>query len=104
MTGRPFSHESRYRQLPKKSMATVIVVDDDTSIRRALRRQLQILGFSVLDFQSAEEFLAGEFPAGDACLLLDVYMPGMSGIELCRSLVGSGRNLPTILISGRDDD
>jgi FixJ family two-component response regulator len=85
-------------------MATVIVVDDDTSIRRALRRQLQILGFSVMDFQSAEEFLASEFPTGDACLLLDVYMPGMSGIELCRSLAGSGRHLPTVLISGRDDD
>jgi len=87
-----------------KSTATVIVVDDDTSIRRALRRQLQILGFSVLDFQSAEEFLASEFPTGDACLLLDVYMPGMSGIDLCRSLAGSGRHLPTVLISGRDDD
>ena len=85
-------------------MATVIVVDDDTSIRRVLRRQLQILGFSVLDFQSAEEFLASEFPTGDACLLLDVYMPGMSGIDLCRSLAGSGRHLPTVLISGRDDD
>ena len=82
----------------------MIVVDDDTSIRRALRRQLQILGCSVLDFQSAEEFLASEFPTGDACLLLDVYMPGMSGIDLCRSLAGSGRHLPTVLISGRDDD
>ena len=85
-------------------MATVIVVDDDTSIRRALRRQLQILGFSVLDFQSAEEFLTSEFPTGDACLLLDVYMPGMTGIELCRSLAASGRRLPTILISGREDE
>ena len=82
----------------------MIVVDDDTSIRRALRRQLQILGFSVLDFQSAEEFLASEFPVGEACLLLDVYMPGMSGIELCRSLAASGRILPTVLISGRDDE
>jgi len=87
----------------KKSTATVIVVDDDTSIRRALRRQLQILGFGVLDFESAEEFLASEPPTGDACLLLDVYMPGMTGIELYRSLVASGRDLPTILISGRDD-
>ena len=92
-----------YRQLCKKSTTTIIVVDDDASIRRALRRQLQILGFNVLDFQSAEELLASEFPTGDACLLLDVYMPGMSGIELCRSLVSSGRHLPTILISGRDD-
>jgi len=87
-----------------KSTATVIVVDDDASIRRALRRQLQILGFNVLDFQSAEEFLASEFPTGDACLLLDVYMPGMTGIELCRKMIAAGRSLPTILISGRDDD
>ncbi len=81
----------------------MIVVDDDASVRRALRTQLQILGFNVLDFQSAEEFLTSEFPTGDACLLLDVYMPGMNGVELCRSLAASGRHLPTILISGRDD-
>jgi len=79
------------------------VVDDDASIRRALRRQLQILGFNVLDFQSAEEFLTSDIPTGDACLLLDVYMPGMTGIELCRAMAASGRHLPTILISGRDD-
>ncbi len=80
------------------------MVDDDASIRRALRRQLLILGFNVLDFQSAEEFLTSELPSGDACLLLDVYMPGMDGIELCRRLAASGRrHLPTILISGRDD-
>ena len=93
-----------YRYLSNRSPATVIVVDDDASIRRALRRQLQILGFSVLDFQSAEEFLVSEFPTGDACLMLDVYMPGMNGIDLCRKMASSGRNLPTILISGRDDE
>jgi FixJ family two-component response regulator len=89
--------------LGKKSPATVIVVDDDASIRGALRRQLQILGFNVLDFGSAEEFLTSEIPAGDSCLLLDVYMPSMNGIELCRKLTESGRCMPTILISGRDD-
>jgi FixJ family two-component response regulator len=72
-------------------------------MRRALVRQLQILGFNVLDFQSAEELLDTEFPTGAACLILDVYMPGMTGIELCGTLVAAGRNLPTILISGRDD-
>jgi two-component system, chemotaxis family, CheB/CheR fusion protein len=72
-------------------------------MRRALRSQLQILGFSVLDFSNAQDFLAAEIPAADACLLLDVYMPGMNGIELCRSLAASGRRLPTILITGRDD-
>jgi len=87
-----------------KTDGTVIVVDDDLSIRRALGSQLQILGFDVLIFQSAEELLATEVPAENACLLLDVYLPGMSGIELCQSLVASGRHLPTILMSGRDDE
>jgi FixJ family two-component response regulator len=88
----------------EKSTATVIVVDDDVSIRRALGRQLQILGFDVSVFQSAEELLVSELHIDNACLLLDVYMPGMSGIELCQSLVASGRHLPTILMNGRDDE
>lgn len=81
----------------------MIVVDDDVSVRRALGRQLQILGFQVLVFPGAEELLASHFPTDNACLLLDVYMPEMSGIELYRNLVTSGRRLPTVLMSGRDD-
>ena len=61
------------------------------------------MGFNVLDFGSAEEFLASEIPTGRVCLLLDVYMPAMTGIELCMKLAEAGRRLPTILISGRDD-
>ena len=80
------------------------MVDDDASMRRALRTQLRVLGFNVLVCQSAEELLASEFPADDACLLLDVWMPGMNGIELCRSLAAAGRHLPTILMSGLDDE
>ena len=82
----------------------MIVVDDDASMRRALRTQLQVLGFNVLVCQSAEELLASEFPADDACLLLDVWMPGMNGIELCRSLAAAGRRWPTILMSGLEDE
>lgn len=81
----------------------MIVVDDDASILRALRRQLQIVGFNVLVFQSAEDLLASEFPSKNVCLLLDIYMPGTSGIELSRSLAASGRGLPTVLMSGRHD-
>jgi two-component system response regulator FixJ len=90
--------------LRNKAAATVIVVDDDISIRRALRRQLQALGFIVLDFQSAEELLSSDLQIGNACLLLDVYMPGMNGIELCQNLAASNWHLPTILMSGRDDE
>ena len=80
------------------------MVDDDASMRRALRTQLQIVGFNVMIFQSAEELLASEFPAVDTCLLLDVWMPGMNGIELCRNLDAAGRQLPTIMMSGLDDE
>jgi two-component system response regulator FixJ len=90
--------------LAEKSTATVIVVDDDVSIRRALGSLLEILGFHVLVFQSAEELLVSKPLVDNACLLLDVYLPGMSGIELCQSLAASGRHLPTILMSGRDDE
>jgi FixJ family two-component response regulator len=57
----------------------------------------------VLVFPSAESLLRGDFPTNNACMLLDIYMPGMSGIELCRSLAASGRQLPTVLMSGSDD-
>jgi two-component system, LuxR family, response regulator FixJ len=90
--------------LRNKAAATVIVVDDDASLRYALRRQLEVLGFIVLDFQSAEELLSGDLPTGNACLLSDVYMPGTNGIELCRSLAASKWHLPTILMSGSDDE
>ena len=82
----------------------MIVVDDDPSMRRALRTQLQIVGFDVMIFESAEALLASEFPAIDTCLLLDVWMPGMNGMELCRNLDAAGRQLPTIMMSGLDDE
>jgi FixJ family two-component response regulator len=59
--------------------------------------------FNASVFQSAKELLASEFPAGNVCLLLDVWMLGMSGIGLCRNIVASGRHLPTILTNGFDD-
>ena len=93
----------RYCQLPTTPKATVIVVDDDLSVRRALRLQLQVAGFNVLVFQSGESLLGSDSPT-NACLLLDVYMPGMSGIELCRSLAAAGRRLPTVLMSASDDE
>jgi FixJ family two-component response regulator len=101
---RAILRRSWYRQLWKKSTATVVVVDDDESMRRALKRQLRILGFNVVDFRSAEEFLTSELPIGDACMLLDVYMPEMNGIELCRHLASAGLHLPTVLMTGREDE
>lgn len=82
---------------------TVIVVDDDLSVGRALQLQLEILGFDSVILDSAEKLLAGTTATENACLLLDVYMPEMNGIELCRRLAEVGLHLPTILMSGRDD-
>ena len=83
---------------------TVIVLDDDLFVCRALKTQLEILGFDVLVFHSAEGLLNSEIPTNHACLLADVYLPGLNGAELCRRLLSSGSRLPTILMSGRDDE
>src|SRR5690242_636053 len=66
--------------------------------------QLSIAGFNVHVFNSAEEFLAGKFPSANACLLLDMYMPKMTGVELWEHLGSAGRQMPTVLMSGRDDE
>lgn len=88
----------------RKFTGTVIVIDDDSSLLRALRRLLLTLDLDVLVFGSAEAFLAAALSAGKACLLLDIYLPGMSGIDLCKTLAASGRSLPTILMSAHDDE
>jgi two-component system response regulator FixJ len=60
---------------------TVYLVDDDASIRTAVRRLLKSAGFSVLTFSSAEELLQSDFKGKPGCLLLDIRLPGMSGYE-----------------------
>jgi len=82
----------------------VIVLDDDLFICRALKTQLEILGFDVVVFHTAERLLASKITSPNICVLADVYLPGMSGVELCRRLAAEGSSLPIILMSGRDDD
>lgn len=82
---------------------TVFVVDDDASIRKSLRRLLVQEGWPVETFDSAEAFLArwnGEVPG---CLLLDVDLPGLDGLELQRKLGASGNELPIIFVTGHGD-
>jgi FixJ family two-component response regulator len=80
--------------------ATVFVVDDDTSVRTALKRLIGSLGFKVETFGSAHAFLKQEPPDGPACLVLDVRMPAMSGLELQQRLTTAGLGMPIIFISG----
>ena len=80
--------------------ATVFVVDDDTSVRTALKRLIKSLGFKVETFDTAQAFLKHGPHDGPACLVLDVRMPGMSGIELQEQLTSAGLGLPIIFITG----
>jgi two-component system, chemotaxis family, CheB/CheR fusion protein len=80
--------------------ATIYIIDDDHNTRTALRELLEIDGRSVEDFGDCESFLASYRPAGEACLLLDAYLPGIDGIDLLRQLKGAGYHLPTIMITG----
>jgi len=85
------------------SPATVLVVDDDPSVLRSLKRLLSASGFRVTTFARPSELLASETPRTNACMVVDIDMPEMNGIEMCEVLKGSGRGLPTILITGKSD-
>ena len=85
-------------------MLTVYIIDDDADVRTSLSRFLRSLGFAVETFASASDYLDSEPPAHPACLLLDLHMPGMTGLELLIRLTGSERNLPAIVVTGGADD
>jgi len=85
------------------SPAIVLVVDDDPSICRSLRRLLSVCGFGVETFATPTELLASTIPSSNACMVVDIGLPEMSGIEMCERLKRSGRALPTILVSGGTD-
>ena len=81
--------------------STVFLVDDDATVRAALRRGLVAEGFTVRLFDSADAFLAGDDPDLPGCLIADVAMPGMSGLELQSLLAGRGYSRPIIFITGK---
>jgi FixJ family two-component response regulator len=81
----------------------VIVVDDDPGVRDSLGKLLRSAGFRVSLLGSVSEFLKADCPEGPACLVLDVRLPGQSGLELQRELAGAKRQLPIIFITGHGD-
>ena len=81
----------------------VIIVDDDQSFRTFLSRLVSTIGLKAILYASAEDFLAARPPDGPACLVLDVQMPGLSGLDLQRELVRTGHRLPIVFITGHGD-
>jgi FixJ family two-component response regulator len=82
---------------------TVLVIDDDPDLRGSVGRLLCSLGMDARLFASISEFLAAELPDGPACLVLDVRLPGQSGLDFQRERVASSRQLPIIFITGHGD-
>jgi FixJ family two-component response regulator len=81
----------------------VFVIDDDESIREALHSLIRSVGLSVATFASAQEFLQSTRPDVPACLILDVRMPGLSGLDLQRDLAEANIHIPIIFITGHGD-
>jgi FixJ family two-component response regulator len=81
----------------------VFVVDDDLSVRRSTERLIRSIGLEVQTFTSAREFLKNPRPKGPACLVLDVRMPGLSGMDLQRELDRSEIHIPIIFITAHGD-
>ncbi len=87
----------------KESIPTVFVVDDDEAVRNSLRFLLKSVGLPTQTLSSATEFLAAYQPVQPGCLVLDVRMPAMSGLELQQQLNLRGATLPVIFITGHGD-
>jgi FixJ family two-component response regulator len=105
-TGKAIAHVDEdhvVEQGAKDQPPTVIVIDDDPGVRDALGKLLRSAGFQISLLGSVKEFLEASRPEGPTCLVLDVRLPGQSGLELQRELAGARRQLPIIFITGHGD-
>jgi FixJ family two-component response regulator len=91
------------RSLMTAFKPTVFVIDDDASIRKSLSRLLRSAGYTAEAFSSAEEFLRREHFDGVGCILLDVKMPGLSGMDLQEELNKADYHMPIVFITGHGD-
>jgi FixJ family two-component response regulator len=82
----------------------ISVVDDDASLRRSVRNLLMSVGFKVQAFASAEEFLESPQRANTGCLVLDLRLTGMSGLDLLKHLAAVGSRIPVIILTAHGDD
>ena len=82
----------------------ISIVEDDEPFRESMRKLMTVLGYTVEVFPSARDFLASPLLAETACLVSDVQMPGMSGVELHKHLIKAGHVIPTILVTAYPDE
>lgn len=82
---------------------SIVVVEDDAGMSKAIERLLRAAGFQSVSFASAEELLQTKAVDSAACLVLDIHLPGLSGLELGRLLAASGRAKPLVFITGQDE-
>ena len=94
----------RDEQYVTKAKPIIIVIDDDLSILRALQRLVSGAGFEVRTFDRPSALLKSDLPKTGACLIVDIDLPEMNGVELCATLATSGCKLPVILITAHTDD
>jgi FixJ family two-component response regulator len=83
--------------------STVLIIEDDSDLRASIARLLGSLGLNTRQFASISDFLVSDRPDGPTCLVLDVRLPGQSGLDLQRDLAAANRELPIIFITGHGD-
>src|SRR5271166_4786639 len=88
---------------PPTSQPTVIVIDDDPGVRESIGGLIRSVGFQVRMLASVDEFHQSGRPNGPTCLVLDVRLPGQSGLDLQRELASTGIDLPIVFITGHGD-
>jgi FixJ family two-component response regulator len=87
-----------------ETVPTICIIEDDESVRRALGRLIRSVGFAVEAFATAEEFLPFFAKTLPVCLILDINLPGLSGLELQRQLQAQGRSVPVIILTAYGDE
>lgn len=85
-------------------MPVISIVDDDEDVRESTKSFVRSLGYRAVTFGSAEEFLESAHLTATACLITDVQMPGLSGVELQDRLIADGYRVPVIFVTGFPDD
>jgi FixJ family two-component response regulator len=96
-------HQRRTSSQEKLAERAVVVIDDDASVRAALKELIETVGVEVRLYPSAHAFLEARIPDNMACLVLDVRLPGMSGLEVQAQLAGAGVCVPIVFVTGHGD-